>query len=121
MKKLICYFVLISSFLCGVGGASSSGISKGARKRVANSDPKVFVNMMFEQGAKNYDYKSESRLKATADIIKIAYEGNRTKQIEAVNSWADNVRKLTVNGKKKYTEQDVNLVVNYSKHRLNLK
>ena len=119
MKKLICYFVLISSFLCGVGGASS-GRKNGTTKQPI-VEPRVFAQEMFKRGASNFDFRSQKVVIGTKKIIQDTYGNDKTLQVQAINAWAQNIKKITINGKTKYTDQDVYNFVNACKVELGLK
>ena len=125
MKKLFVYFVLFSSLFCGNGKTSSlqQGIqfTQEELKRISNEDPYQRISRLFEKSFNNNDYtKQEWIIKVPISIGK-AYAGRPDLQLKAIDAWGKCMRKQTVDGENKYTEQDINLVVNYSKHRLNLK
>ena len=121
MKKLICYFVLISSFLCGVGRASSSKqFSKTDLNNLANESPYQTIPRLFEKGLKNYDYKREDKIDAIPKTLLKAYPNRPDLQRQAIDAWSQCIRNQTVNGRKKYTEEDVQTVIFHSKKFLGL-
>ena len=124
MKKLICYFVLISSFLCGVGGASSnrggSNINNEDREWAARVGPRQAIITMFQNGLKDRNFKEKERIIATPSTILEMYPNRPDLQKQAIDVWGQCMRNQIVNGQKKYTDQDVNILVNFSKRKLGL-
>ena len=121
MKKLICYFVLISSFLCGVGGASSNKqFSKTDLNNFASESPYQMIPRLFEKGLKDSDYRKQDRINAIPVVLSKAYPNRPDLQRQAVDAWSQCIRNQTVNGRKKYTEEDVQRVILQSKKMLGL-
>lgn len=128
MKKLVCYFVLLSSLFCGVSGASSSGssnhqvagFSQEALFEFANTDPYQTMNKIFNKRLKYNDYRERERIIATPRVISQAYPNRPDLQRQAIDAFGQCMKNQIVNGKKKYTDHDVNIVVNFSKKKLGL-
>ena len=126
MKKLICYFVLISSFLCGVGGASSnrggSNINNEDREWAIRTGPHRVINMMFnnENGLKNHDLRLRDEVIAAPRTIYDMYPNRPDLQRQAVDTLGQCMRNQMINGQRKYTDRDVQVMVTYSKRMLGL-
>ena len=128
MKKLICYFVLISSFLCGVGGASSNRNSNQNRVeftredlyQFAHTSPYQMMNEIFDKYSKYDDYRERAEIIAFPRVISQAYPNRPDLQRQAIDAFGQCMRNQMVNGQRKYTDQDVNVLVNFSKRKLGL-
>lgn len=67
---------------------------------------------MFEQGAKNEDYTDIRTIYTTKYMVqRVIFPQDKTKQKIALNTWVQNVRNQEINGKKKYTEQDILILI----------
>ena len=124
MKKLFIYFVLVSSFLCGVGGASSNNpmhaYSKEITEWALKVGPEKAISQLFEEDFKNNDYRQKDRIFATPRTIFGLYPRHPELQKKAVETWGRCMKNQTVNGRRKYSDQDVDILVNFSKSKLGL-
>lgn len=124
MKKLFIYFVLISSLFCGISRASSGKridkFSQEALSEFANTSPHQMMNEIFNESSKYKDYRERERIIAFPRVISQAYPNRPDLQRQAIDAFGQCLRNQTVNGKKKYTDQDVNILVNFSKKKLGL-
>ena len=108
MKKLICYFVLISSFLCGVGGASSNknsnqrinGFSQEALSEFAHTNPYQMMNEIFNEYLQYDDYRERAEIIAFPRVISQAYPNRPDLQRQAIDAFGQCMRNQMVNGQK---------------------
>lgn len=124
MKKLICYFILISALRFGIGIASSKYdilLTKEEIQELADTDPYKTISKMFAERLHRYDYREKARIIVTPDVISYAYPERPDLQAQAIDAWGQCMKEQMVNGRRKYTDKDIYVLTNFSKKKLGLK
>ena len=68
----------------------------------------------------NNDYRERAEIIATPRVISQLYPNRPDLQRQAIDAFGRCMKNQITNGRRKYTDQDVNILVNFSKKKLGL-
>ena len=122
MKKFFYCFILFVVFYYNRGFTSSHIITKENRDLASKTDPSIFVKKSFELIGKSNDFSNKKTIENFSEaIINTAYSNNPKFKLKSVYVLAACAQEQTINGRKKYNENDIQQIIKISKKYLGLK